>query len=441
MKNVKKNIQRFSNLIFIVLILFSTGFSAKAQAEFNDVLTFESDVDPQGVIDFTNRSFDAEIRTWKNNSVELQMDLKLKAKNQEDIDITLDAIKSIDFERHGSRMAINTLFWESMTSNTNHKLKLINGKKAVLKDFEISITLFVPKTTSMKIDSKYADIKMEEIAGKAEIKLYSGKLYGESFGGTVELDMRYSKAYLQTIPEAKMELYDSDIELVTCGNLDLTSKYSKVEIEHCGDVVFDSYDDNITLGELGGFDGSAKYTEFELGSSTGITFDFYDSDLKGGKTGNVNGQSKYSELRIDGAEVIFLSGSYDDNFVFGDIISLECRDSKYSDFEISELKESFKLDSYDDNVTIDKINPDFSELVINGKYGDYRITIPESAAYRLLIDMKYGKIEYPEDLFVRKTYISENSNVFLDATTKNGSEETSKIVDIKGHDNRIFIND
>lgn len=441
MKNVKKNIQRFNNLIFIVLILFSTGFSAIAQAEFNDVLTFESDVDPQGVIEFNNRSFDAEIKTWKNNTVELQMEVKLKAKNQEDIDVTLDAIKSIEFERMGSRFSINTLFWESMNSSINHKLKLINGKKAVLKDFEIKITLFVPKTTSMEIDSKYADIKMEEIAGKAKIKIYSGKLYGDSFGSSVDLDMRYSKAYLQTIPEAKMVLYDSDIELATCGNLDLKSKYSKVEIEHCGDAIFNSYDDNISIGDLGDFNGSAKYSEFELGISSSIKFDFYDSDLKGGRTGNVNGQSKYSELRIDGAEVVNLSGSYDDSFVFGDIVSLECRESKYSDFEIEELKGSFKLQSYDDNVTIDKINPDFSELVIEGKYGDYRFTIPESVAYRLLIDMKYGKIDYPEELFVRKTYISENSNVFLDATTKNSTEQNTRIVDIKGHDNRIFIND
>jgi len=441
MKNVKKNILRFSNLIFTVLVLFSTGFSAKAQAEFNDVLTFESDVDPQGVIEFKNRSFDAEINSWKNNTVELQIEVKLKSKNQEDIDVTLDAIKSIDFERNGSRFSINTLFWESMTSNINHKLKLINGKKAVLKDFEIKITLFVPKTTSMEIDSKYADIKMEEIAGKAKIKIYSGKLYGDSFGSSVDLDMRYSKAYLQTIPEAKMELYDSDIELVTCGNIDLKSKYSKIEIEHCGDFVFDSYDDNITLGDLGYIDGSAKYSEFELGSSSGIKYDFYDSDLKGGRTGNVNGQSKYSELRIDGAEVIKLSGSFDDSFVFGDILSLECMESKYSDFDIEELKGSFKLQSYGDNVTIDKVSPDFTELVIDGKYGDYRISIPESIAYRLLIDMKYGKIDYLEERFVRKTYISENSNVFLDATTKNLQEENSRIVDIKGHDNRIFIND
>jgi|GEM_PF-2419610 len=440
MKNVKRDIQRFNYLIFIVLILFSTGFSALAQAEFNEVLTFESNIDPQGIIEFKNRSFDVEVKTWKNNTVELQMDVKLKAKNQGEIDITVDAIKSIEFEGHGSRFSINTLFWESMTSSVNHKLKLINGKKAVLKDFEIRITLFVPKTILMEIDSKYADIKMEEIAGTAKIKIYSGKLYGDSFGSSLELDMRYSKAYLQTIPEAKMELYDSDIEFTTCGNIDLKSKYSKIEIEHCGDLAFDSFDDNITIGNLGSFDGSAKYSEFEIGTSSSITFDFYDSDLKGGKTGNVNGQSKYSELRIDEAEAVMLSGSFDDSFVFGSILSFECRESKYSDFEIDELKEAFKLQSYDDNVTIDKLAPDFSEFVIEGKYGDYRITIPENAAYRLLIDMKYGKIDYPEELFVRKTYISENSNMFLDATTKNSPDENSRIVDIKGHDNRIFIN-
>ncbi len=440
MKNAKKNIQQFNYLIFIVLILFSTGFSALAQAEFNEVLTFESDVDPQGIIEFKNRSFDAEIKTWKNNTVELQMDVKLKAKNKEDIDITVDAIKSIDFEGQDSRFSINTLFWESISSNINHKLKLITGKKAVLKNFEIRITLFVPKTTSIEIDNKYADIKMEEIAGKAEIKIYSGKLYGDSFGGKVQLDLRYSKAFLENIPEAEIELYDSDLKMATCGNMELKSKYSKIEIQHLGDFNFESFDDNITIEALGKFNGAAKYSEFEFGSAGSLVFDFYDCTLNGGQSVNLSGQSKYSEFRIDGAGAVKLSGSYDDSFVFGNIVSLECGESKYSDFEIKELNESFKLQSYDDNVTIDKIAADFSQVTIDGKYGDYRLNIPENAAYRLLIDMKYGKIYYPEELFVRKTYISENSNVFLDATTKNSPEDNSRIVDIKGHDNRIFIN-
>jgi hypothetical protein len=269
--------------------------------------------------------------------------------------------------------------------------------------------------------------------------MYNGKLYGQSFGGAVDFDMRYSKAFLANIPEAKIVLYDSDIELESCGNLSVESKYSKIEIIRTGDIDFKSFDDNFTIGKLGEVSGEAKYTDFDFGPSINLTFDFYDCNLKGGDTGKIKGKSKYSEIKVGNAETVVLSSSFDDDFVFGEIASLECSESKYSDFDIQTLAELFKLVSYDDNVSIENISPDFSQINIDGKYGDYRLTIPESASYQLLVDMKYGKVDYPEEMFDRKTYIKENSTVFMDATTKNTQGKALRVVEVKGHDNAVVI--
>lgn len=441
MKNAMKYTSKFKAFFLTVLILFPFAMILQAQESYEQKLTFESDFTPDGTVDLTNRSFDAEIKTWGNSSIELQMDVKIKAKNREDIDKTIEAIKSIEFEKRNSNFYINTVFWESMVSNTNHKIKLITGEKVVLKDFEIQITLFVPKTISMNLDNKYADIKMDEIAGGANLKIYSGKLYAESFGEAVKMELRYSKAFLKNLPEANLELYDSDIEMATCGNLDLKSKYSKIEVGRTGDFTFDSYDDKINLGDLGVFAGTAKYSDFVTGTSEKLDFDLYDCNLKTGKTGDAVGQSKYGEFEIGGANTVTLSSSYDDTFTFGPIEGLECNESKYSDFEIEWLKNSLKLESYDDNLKIEKVSPSFSQISIQGKYGDYRISIPEPAQCRLLIDMKYGKIDYPEEKFQRKTYINDNNQLFLDANSKNSTEAVTGIIEIKGYDNRIFIND
>jgi len=441
MKNVKRLKLKFSlpNLLAVLLLFF--GLSGFAQAEFAETISMETSINADATVSFTNRSFDVEIKTWNKNAIELQIDVKLKAKDQDDIDKTVEAIRAIEFDGTDSKFFINTLFWESMVSNLNHKIKLITGKKVVLKDFDLKITLFIPKTISIKIDNKYAVIKMDEIAGEADIKIYSGKFYGESIGGDVVFDLRYSKVFLQNVPEATMELYDSDIEMAACGNVNLKSKYSKIEIGLTGDFVFNSYDDKLAIGKLENIDGTAKYSDFEFGLFANLMFDFYDCNLKGGETGNVKGHSKYSEIEITKANDIQLTSSYDDNFVFGEIVSLECSESKYTDFKIEVLNTNFQLQSYDDNVTINAIAPDFSQISIDGKYGDFRLTFSETAVYRLLVDMKYGKVDYPENNFNMKTLIKESSNVFLDATTKNNSKKISGIVEIKGYDNRIFIQD
>lgn len=439
MKNVNRNIPKF-NRIITLLILGWLWLPVFGQAEFDDVITFESEISPDGMVSLTNRSFDVDIQTWNNSSAELQLRVKLRARDQNDIDRTLDAINDIEFKKSGSRLTINTVFWESITSNTNHKIKLKNGDKVVLKEFDVEVTLMIPKTVSMEIDNKYADIRMAEIAGGADIKFYSGKFYAKSFGAPVDFNFRYSKAFLDDVPGADMELYDSDVEMKTCGNLKLQSKYSKIEIENTGDIDFVSYDDKLTIGKLGTIDGDAKYSDFDFGPSVNLTFDFYDCNLKGGDTGDVKGKSKYTQMELGNTGAIVLEMSYDDTFMFGDIASFDCSESKYSDFKIASLSGEFALNSYDDNVLIDEVSVEFTGITITGKYGDYRLTIPDSAAYRFLVDMKYGHVDYPESNFDRKTYIKENSNLVMDVTTKNAGG-TVPVIDIKGQDNRIIIKD
>jgi hypothetical protein len=440
MKNVKKYKPRFNKLLLVLFfsVIYSTLF---AQAEFKEVLKFESAIDPNATIHFKNRSHNAEVKTWNNDAVELQLDVKIKAKKQEDIDKTVDALNGIEFKEAGSKFFINTTFWESMKSNTNYKFQLCNGEKVNLKDFQISITMYVPKTISMEVDSKYADLKMDEIAGELDLTMNSGKFYAGSFGGNAKFHLRYSKAFLENVPQANAELYDSDMELNTCGDLILQSKYSKIEIETAGDFTFESYDDKIAIGKLGKIKGEAKYSDFDFGPSVNLNFDFYDCNLTGGDTGSVNGKSKYSEIELGNTGNVYLDASYDDKFSFAELDSFECYESKYTDYNIEFVNSGFKLTSYDDNVKIQQLAPDFTEIKIDGKYGDFRLGFPESAKCQLLIDMKYGSVDYPEDLFERKTYIKENSKLFVDAKTKNVSGQPKSIIDISGHDNKLLLFD
>ena len=425
-------------LLSFVILVFSPG--AIAQAEFSETIKFEAGINPDGKLEFTNRSFNTAIKTWNNNYVELQMHVRIKASKQQDIDETLRAIRQIEFQGNDSLRSIKTIFWKSINSNMNrNKMNLNTGKTVILKKFDIENTLYIPKSISLVVENKYADIQMEDITGDVDFKIYSGKIYCLSIGGNTTLDLRYSKAFIETLREASFQLYDSDIEIQTCGNFTVESKYSKVEILNAGDMQFESYDDKFTIGKLGTVKGTAKYSEFDFGPSINLFFDFYDSNLKAGETGIVKGKSKYSEFNVGSANAVTLESSYDDSFSFDTISSITIKESKYSDYTLASVDGDIILNGYDDKLTVEKISDAFNHISLDGKYGDFRLNIPNEIGFRLLVDMKHGKIDYPSEKFERKTYIKENSKLFIDAGTKKPGDKNVRLVEIKGYDNKVVI--
>jgi len=437
-----KNDKNRSNCKFILataIFGFLLSLQSFTQTTVTETLKTEAKISSDGTLVFNNRSCNTQIKTWTNDHVELQMNVKLEGK-QEDIDKTLQAIKSIKCKGSPQVVTVNTNFLESCDcGDSKHRLKLSTGEKVTLKSYSVENVLFIPATISIKIDNKYSDIVMDDIAGKADFVIYSSKLYCGSIGGFTNFDLKYSKAFLKKIPETVMKLYDSDVEMQSCGNLDLSAKYSKLQIENAGDVTFDSYDDDLKIGKLGSINGKAKYSDFDFGTSANITFDFYDCNIKMGETGNVKGQGKYSEIVGKKALKLTLNSSFDDSYTFDELDSFDCLDSKYSNFNVGLINQGLNIISYDDIITVDKFSNTFTGIKFEAKYSDFIFSIPDNIACRLVVEMKYGKVDYPESQFINKTFIKENEQLKIEAHTKNGNENAPCKIELKGYDSKIII--
>ncbi len=438
---MKSDKNRSNCKIFLATAIFGFLLSLQSftQATITETVKSEAKISSDGTLVFNNRSFNTQIKTWKNDYVELQMNVKLEGK-QEDINKTLQVIKSIKCTGSPQVVTININFLESCDcGDTKHRLKLSNGEKVTLKSYSVENVLFIPATISIKIDNKYSDIVMDDIAGKADLIIYSSKLYCGSIGGFTNFDLKYSKAFLKKISETVMKLYDSDVEMQSCGNLDLRAKYSKLQIEIAGDVTFDSYDDDLKVGKLGKINGKAKYSDFDFGPSANLTFDFYDCNLKMGETGNVKGQGKYSEIVGKKALRLTLNNSFDDSYTFDELDSFDCLDSKYSNFNVGLINQGLSIISYDDIIMVDNFSDTFTGIKFEAKYSDFIFSIPDNIACRLVVEMKYGKVDYPETQFVNKTFIKENELFKIEALTKNSSENTTNKIELKGYDSKVVI--
>ena len=429
----------FKLMIPLILCWLSLPLSSAAQTGIREVVTTKADINADGKLEFTNRIFDTEIKTWENNYVELQMHITIEAEKREDIDETLKAVREIAFSGTLTHRSVNTGFWKSINSDNNRKkVRLNTGATVVLKNFTVENILYVPKTVSLIINSKYADIQMQDIAGSADLNIFSGKLYCHSIAGKTSLDLHYSKAFMVNIPEAVFNLYDSDIEINNCGDFDIESKFSTIEIEHAGDMVVDSYNDKFNIGTLNIVEGKAKYSKFEFDSCAGLFCDFYDSDIDIGKTNTVKGESKYSEFKIHTAGDMVVERAYNDIFRIDTLRFLSSNDSKYSVYDIDYMNGDITLYGYNDELKVANVNR-FFQITLDGKYNDIGLAFPDTVPFRLLVDMKYGNVDLPDDKFIRKTYIRENSDLFIDATMINYDENNKRLVEIRGYENMVTI--
>jgi hypothetical protein len=158
-----------------------------------------------------------------------------------------------------------------------------------------------------------------------------------------------------------------------------------------------------------------------------------------GETGNVKGQSKYSEIVGKKALKLTLNSSFDDSYTFDELDSFDCLDSKYSNFNVGLINQGLNIISYDDIITVDKFSNAFTGIKFDAKYSDFIFSIPDNIACRLVVEMKYGKVDYPESQFINKTFIKENEQLKIEAHTKNGNENALNKIELKGYDSKIII--
>ncbi|MEP2023802.1 MAG: hypothetical protein ABJH98_03890 [Reichenbachiella sp.] len=167
---------------------------------------------------------------------------------------------------------------------------------------------------------------------------YIGDLMGESEINVSYGDFRIEK--LLGLADIKISFSDGSIQLVKQGEIEI--KYSDVEINELGVVKMEQGFSDVEIEKIGTIDLTSKYGDMEIGTVQGI-----------------KGYVGYSEFSIDRLEVeLDIEASYSGNF------------------------------------TIDEVAKDFTKIIIDGKFGDYRISFEEGANFTFDTELSFSDFSY-----------------------------------------------
>ncbi len=330
--------------------------------------------------------------------------------------------------------------WNCVNDNTT--ITFEDGHKVKgLETVKVSMVLFVADPQRMLLSNKYQPIELtDDYRGALRVELYSGELLAGNLSGELDLDLKYGKAKLGSVGRAKLVVYDSEVLCGPIAEAVVSSKYSEYRLGPVGgNLTLETYDDQWRMGNVGGkLMLNDKYSEFKFGNIGGAVLQVFDGQLVAETVDYLDiRDTKYSEYKLTAVSNLRLGNVFDDKFEIGELGKLEASDSKYTEYEVGKLGKVFDLKlSFDDAVQVGQVAADFNLIHMDGKYSNMELVIANDASFEFVVDMKYGKVNYPKSRVNNLKHEARNEQLNIMGNVGQ-QQATTNSLKITGFDNTL----
>lgn len=194
----------------------------------------------------------------------------------------------------------NTFGWSGSTGVAVFNDKGENiGNKSNTKRL---VTIYVPATSKLDIDSKYADVQLMGNYGSATIDLTNGNLEAENFS-KLYLRSKYSNVTIEDAAIAEIEFMNGRFSAKEIGEADLDTKYATIDIASVKKAVFRSTNDEYEIEDANELRGRKNYGNFRITKLNGsLEMDGTNADIKirnvGANLDLIKIDNKYADIRI-----------------------------------------------------------------------------------------------------------------------------------------------
>lgn len=423
-----------------VAILLLSGTILQAQVE--KTKTFSGEFSDLSNLAISHRRGPLEVRKSTDGKTRYEAKIYIQSKDEESAAMMLERFELKEDEFDG-KLEISSNFniqgWSTVNGKT--RVKFQDGTKVSgIREVRIDMVVYVGKLDKLHLENKYDEIKIhDDMKTDLSVELHSGKLRMVDWTGKLALDMKYGKGILKNIGDAKMEIYDCDMEIGNAGKIEIDSKYSSFKMGNLRELSGETYDDDWEIGNLTTIILEDKYSEFELGNFKTGKLDFHDAEFKAGNVESVEIKSKYSEFVFENVDAIDFETSFDDNVKVVQVGTFSA-DSKYSEFIFKSVTESAMIvPSFDDKLEIASLENSFKKLELDGKYTDINVDIAAGTPFHLNVNMTHGKLHFNEDSFETQVWKDrDSSKQEIVGQTKGATDKSGKI-EILGYDNTVNL--
>ncbi len=351
-------------LTYILAAIFMIPlFMQKVNAQFTETRDFTKrfKVDSETQIEVVNKYGKIEVNTWEKDSVVIDISIRVEEKNLSKLEKRMDEI-DFDFTDSQRFLIAKTMVH---TSKSLLQKELLKFKESILQsdgNVEIDYVVWVPKSNNLKLENKFGNIIIDELAGDTEIILNNGNLKAHKLIGKTTLNLSFADATINYLEDAR-----------------IISNYSEWYLKFTKELNIES-----------------KQSDFEILEMTDLL-----------------ANSRRDKFRVRLVSLIDATGSL-------------------SSFRINKIEDKANLRLSHGDVSMEEVNPEFSNIFIESRNTDINLTFPESSAFGFELTHTKAEID-----LARSIQIDEEETL----NEKTGKKRTiGSIGGQEGTKQKLFIN-
>ena len=317
-------------------------------------------VGSRATLDLKNKYGDIHITTWKQNKISIKVTITVDVSSQEKADKALAFIEIKDASSD-ELVTVSTKFGADGSGKMNKRLHI---------DYEVKM----PISNHLKVSNKFGDVYLNELDGRAHIKVSYGNLKCGVLNNSnnhIQLAFSRGKCTVGDFTSGSIVMKYSKLSINKADKLNLNSRFSTFRIGTATTMDCKSQYDNMEIERVGDLDLDGRFSDFEIGVLVRkLKVDLEYGDLEVDRVTSLVSEI-IIEIKFGDVELCFDEGtsySLEASGEFGDIdfpkslTSLTTNESKSTSFYLKGV--------------VGRVAPG-AKVKIHCKYGDVDLTYKE----------------------------------------------------------------
>ena len=229
-----------SKIILLVFVITNLTIGKSIAQNISSSLEKEKMVSPSSVIYINNTVKNLEIHTWEQEQIKQIVNIEI---TPVDPDEAKELLSQFDFEIQSTVLGNIELDYdlgiEKMGEFTDKKIKtkkgeitivLKNGKVYTVKEFKVSIILYIPTNNELDLDSRFAAVSLGNFSNKVKLKLTNVILKANNID-ELELDASFCTAWFTSVNKASFKTTNCEVNIEKLKEAKIESRFSKYYIK------------------------------------------------------------------------------------------------------------------------------------------------------------------------------------------------------------------
>jgi hypothetical protein len=181
-------------------------------------------------VDISTKYGRVHIIPWEEDSVKFSIDMRIRAKDEQKLE---KMKKTVEFEFTNGQyfLAAHTKFGDAGTDVFKDIVDIAGSYLSSSNSVNINYTVWVPKTTGLKIDNKFGDVYFDDHYGAVNIILSYGDLRANRLNGRSEIKITSGDAEINYLKDGMITVAYANLHVREASKLIAQTQSSNITVD------------------------------------------------------------------------------------------------------------------------------------------------------------------------------------------------------------------